>query len=154
SWNWWPGMARRFDCKPGDGLAVIGIEHEVGRELCDEAVERDCLYHAVGRQRHPREQRCNRHGAIRHRHAISDVTRHFDGCGVRPHQKLASREATFIIAHHDGYCRLAKPGDSKKPTRIRARMMARVSSRNGMGSNRNLGSKSRVRITLELASCS
>jgi hypothetical protein len=93
-------------------LALIGVEQQVGRELRDEPVERDRLDHAVTRERHPGEQRCDGHGAIGHRRAIGDVTRHLDGGSVRPGQKLASREAARILAHRDRYRRLVGPRDT------------------------------------------
>jgi hypothetical protein len=36
-------MIRRVDREPGDCLALVGIEHEVERQLRDETVKRDCL---------------------------------------------------------------------------------------------------------------
>jgi hypothetical protein len=44
--------------------------------------------------------------------ALSDVTRHVDGGGVRPHQKLASRKGTCIVAQRHGYRRLVSMGET------------------------------------------
>ena len=43
--KWRPRLVCRFDCKPSDSLAPIGVEQEIGRELRDEPVERDRLDH-------------------------------------------------------------------------------------------------------------
>ena len=134
------------DCKPGDGLAVIGIEHEVGRKLRDETVERDRLYHAVGRQRHSGEQSCNPHGAIRHRQAISvSRTTSIVVASARakssPRVKLRLLSPTVMVIV--GSSARARPGASNRLSRTRARTKARVRSRNDMASNRNLRPKSR-----------
>jgi hypothetical protein len=41
---------------------------------------------------------------------------HFDGGSVRPHQKLASREAARIVADRDGYRRLVGPRGQQQKT--------------------------------------
>ena len=102
-------MLRRFNCKPSNSLALIGVEQEIGRELRDEPIEGDRFDYAVGRERHPGEQRCDGHGAIGHRHAIGDVTHYMYGGSVRPRQKLASRKAARLAAGRDDYRRLVGP---------------------------------------------
>jgi len=77
-------MVGLFDGEPLDRLALIGVEHEVERQLRDEAIERHRLDHAVGGKRHPGKQGCDRNRPVAHLRAIGDVVRHLDGGRVRP----------------------------------------------------------------------
>src|SRR5262249_36298816 len=95
-------------------IFCIRVAHEVERDLRDKAVEGHRLDHDVRRDGEASEQRCYRHPAVTHRHAIGDVFRQLDGRRVWPRQEFRQRECPRLPAGTDFEHRLAGASEPRQ----------------------------------------